>query len=401
MRALGVAATTPLPPAFLVFTLAALADCSPGTDPPDQDADTIVTDGDGDTDVDADADGDGAVDPICDTQPIEITTEPPRVMLLLDQSASMIESSWGSHSHWTAVRDGLQALLEDPHHRRTFFGLDPFPDGAPEYLERCDDECCRQPDCMMLDQERCDALRATCERSCAVELPPWVMLAPAETSGPQILDYVNQPIVPTAFGKTPIAAQLRWYAQDRSALLPELYRGDGTAYLMVLSDGKDTCAVDEEGGEATVSEIEASLRQVTAELLATWGIRTFAIGFGDTDGDMSRELDAIAENGGTAFDDFFPITSDVALVEAFDQISTSIVSCTYDVAEPVDSADPTAVNFYFDGEVVGYDVACRSGWRWVDEASLRIEFCGTACDRLKAGSVLRIEARFGCETVVW
>jgi hypothetical protein len=405
VRAPAVAAAALVAQALLAWAMAGLVACSPRNRPPapDHDADAPITDGDGDIDADGDvdADADGRDEPICDTQPIEITTEPPRVMILLDQSSSMIESSWGSHSHWTSVQDGLRALFEDARHRRTYFGLDPFPDGTAEYLERCDDECCREPACMMADQERCDALRATCERSCAVDLPPWVTLAPAETSGPLILDYVNQPVVPTAFGKTPIVEQLRWYARDNSALLPELYRRDGTAYLMLLSDGEDTCEVADGGAPATVSEIAAALREVTAELLATWGIRTFAIGFGDTEGDMSRELDAIAGAGGTAFDDFFPITSDVALVEAFDAISTSIVSCTYRVEEPGESADPTAVNFYLDGAVVGYDEACEAGWRWVDQASLQIEFCGAACDRLTSGEAERIEARFGCETVVW
>lgn len=409
MRGPGGEAATVFTRTLLACALLGLAGCSPRIVSPDRDADGPITDGDGDIDadgdidgdVDADADGDGQEQPICDTQPIEVTTEPPRVMILLDQSASMIESSWGSHSHWTAVQDGLRALLADARHQRTLFGLDPFPDGSPEYLERCDDECCREPSCMMAEQDRCDALRATCERSCAVDLPPWVMLAPAETSGDQILDYVDQPLVPTAFGKTPIVEQLRWYAQDRSALLPELYRNDGTAYLMLLSDGEDTCEEGVDGAEPTVTEIASSLRQVTAELLETWGIRTFAIGFGDTEGDMVRELDAVAEAGGTAFDDFFPITSDTHLAEAFDEISTSIVTCVYTVAEPDESADPSAVNFYFDGDVVGYDESCETGWRWVDREGLQIEFCGAACDRLKSGAALRIEARFGCETVVW
>jgi hypothetical protein len=88
------------------------------------------------------------------------------------------------------------------------------------------------------------------------------------------------------------------------------------------------------------------------------------------------------------------------MVEAFDSISSSIVSCIYDVREPSATADPGLVNFYFDGEVVGYDPACTDGWRWTDDTHLQVEFCGAACEQLEDGEVELIQARFGCATIL-
>jgi hypothetical protein len=232
-----------------------------------------------------------------------------------------------------------------------------------------------------------------------VDLPPVVPIARAEDTATPISDWLAQEIVPSTCGLTPLTEQLRYYASGHEADVPELYEAAGNSYLVFVSDGADTCEGDSENPD--VSAIVAEIGRLTRQIRDTHGIRSFAIGFGDTSGDMAAELNAIAENGGTEFTSFFPINDESALVEALDRIRTSVVSCTYDIDEPDATADPTAVNFYFDGDVVGMDDTCTNGWRWEDDGHGRVQFCGRSCERIRNGEVATIEARFGCSTVIW
>jgi hypothetical protein len=289
--------------------------------------------------------------------------------------------------------------MGDPRVSDFSFGLDPFPDGDLEYLERCHDECCQDPVCIMSQPARCMNMSMGCGRGCAVDLPPFVPLGTPSVAAAPIIDYVNLEWVPTTFGMTPIVEQLRYYLTDRSAEMPDFYANDGTAYLVVISDGADTC---EDGAEdPDVAMIVANLTDVTSRLVSERGIRTIAIGFGDTSGDMARQLNAIAAAGGSDFRSFFSITTDGGLAEAFARISTAIISCEYAIDDVDATADPEAVNFYFDSEPIGYDPTCAAGWRWTDENRDRVEFCGAQCEMLKSGEVSEVEARFGCATILW
>jgi hypothetical protein len=366
----------------------------------DGDADTDADgDGDGDSDTDSDLDDDFDLDfdDVCDSQEFEIAMEPVRVMILLDESSSMGSAlPWLPGSdHWDEATAGLQHLLEDRVSRNFYFGLDAFPDGTTTYFEGCYLPCCPltcpfNPTCL--------GLMVSCNRGCSVDLPPIVTMDRAALSGPQIIDYMGLTYLPGTFTSTPLLRQMQYYQADHSAEMADFYSGDGKSYLVVVSDGEDTCDVSE---GTDIDAYIAQLGTVTADVLATRGIRSFAIGFGDTSGTMAEELNAIASNGGTPFTEFFPITADGALVAALDAISSEIVSCVYDIEEPDATADPDSVNFYFDGVVVGYDDACVNGWRWTDATHLQVEFCGATCDQLSTGVVERIEARFGCDTIVW
>jgi hypothetical protein len=314
---------------------------------------------------------------------------------VLDQSSSMGDDTpWGGGgtSSWEEATTGLQHMLEDPRNVDFYFGLDAFPDGTLEYFEEC---YCADPfDTNCLMDHAFD-----CTRQCEVDLPPYVPIDRTAVSSDAILEYMGHEFLPGTFTNTPLLRQMRWYDSDRSAELPELYANDGASYLLLVSDGDDTCDGEEDPGP-----VISGLADATAHLRDTYGIKSIAIGFGDTSGAMADELNAIAENGGTVFTEFFSITEAGALQAALDEISSTIVSCIYDIEEPNATADPAQVNFYFDDEVVGYDEDCVDGWRWTAASTPdnpQIEFCGTTCERLSAGEVTEIEARFGCATELW
>jgi hypothetical protein len=168
------------------------------------------------------------------------------------------------------------------------------------------------------------------------------------------------------------------------------------SYLLIVSDGADLCGVNcTIWGAANASQ----LAEKTSELL-DYGIQTFVIGFGS--GVDDDQLDAIAENGGTAFTEYLYADDQASLEGALEAIAASVVSCIYNVDEPDAQADPDNVNFFFDGEIVYYDEDCAAGegWTWVDEDHTQVEFCDEACQQLQDGDVDEISAVFGCPTEV-
>jgi hypothetical protein len=326
-------------------------------------------------------------------------------MILLDQSSSMGTGiDWGQTSHWKEAAAGLEHLLNDERNRGFFFGLDPFPDATLEYLERCNDPCCMDPLCLLTPANalRCLNLTASCGRACTTDLPPIVPLGRTPESGPEIIQYMNYSFLPDSNGLTPLIDQLRYYLEDRRHEMPEFYSGDGSSYLLIVSDGAESCQTT--GAEGEAEAIAQEIGDVTAQILERHGVMSFAIGFGDTTGTMADQLNAIAENGGTLFQSFFPVSEEGALQEAFDKIAATIVSCVYDIGEPSAAADPDRVNFFFDGQPVGHDPTCMDGWNWTAESTPerpQVEFCGPSCERLMDGLVSQIGAEFGCSTFVW
>jgi hypothetical protein len=178
---------------------------------------------------------------------------------------------------------------------------------------------------------------------------------------------------------------------------------------MVVSDGADSCGTDcanppvdaDDPKDDTEPE---DMEQITSDLLSL-GIKTFAVGFGSNvagSGVSQEQLNAIAENGGTPFTEYFQAEDPEDLENAFDQIAAAVIPCTFEIDDPDPSADPDKVNFYFDGEVVGYDEDCANGegWTWVDAEHTEVEFCDAACTQLRTTGVDLVSATFGCPTII-
>jgi hypothetical protein len=141
------------------------------------------------------------------------------------------------------------------------------------------------------------------------------------------------------------------------------------------------------------------------------GVKTFVIGFGS--GADPTQLNVIASNGGTEYDQYIEATDGNALQAAFEGIASAVVSCEFEVdwssLEPGTSTDPSLVNFYClenendpisEDNIVFFDEGCANGggWDWLDDDT--VIFCEDACDMLKSGACAKIVATFGCESVV-
>jgi hypothetical protein len=187
------------------------------------------------------------------------------------------------------------------------------------------------------------------------------------------------------------------------AYAPIFSRGDMDSYLVIISDGKDVCGpppgfLDINGGASS-----QEMADITSSLLNQTGIMTMAIGFG-TEADP-EQLNAVASNGGTPYDTFFPANDRAELEAVFNEIASFALTCEFSIDPAQTSAvtiDKNKVNFYFDGNVVGKNDGCATGvgWTWTDATQSAVEFCGQSCAAIKDGSVQDISATFGCDTEV-
>lgn len=310
---------------------------------------------------------------VCAEAEFSISRETVRLMLLLDQSSSMMGSKWSQ------ATDALEALLVNPAFYDMHFGLDAFPDGYPGFWSDCGTLCLRCPD-----------------DECGTLAPPQVAVAPQYISATPIINHMNDSSYPQFCTFTPLVDAMEYYDTGPGATdAPEMYLDDGDNYLVVISDGEDEGCFS---GDPT-----SALATHTTNIHDDHGIKSFAIGFGSTSGTMAAELNAIASNGGTAFTTFLPAEDGAALEAALDSIASTVITCTYTLDDPGPSADPTKVNFYIDGVVVPMDEDCTedsgSGWHWIEEYTV-VEFCGDICDAIKSGEFETISATWGCPTIL-
>ena len=332
----------------------------------DTDSDTD-SDGDSDSDIDGDSDADSDV---CDAEDIPIQAMPVRLMILVDMSGSMYPGysdetgEWDDPSNpgrWSIARKSLIFIFDNFGDADIEFGLDFFPNRADHW------------DCYVGDDVFAD-------------------VAPGRaTTLPALLPPDDAPE-----GNTPLYCAMDNFLD--SSYAPYFANVEAESYMLLISDGTDTCDKDCPHGQEDWPSVTATdLGNKSAELLAK-GIKTIAIGFGggvDTD-----QLDAIAQNGGTQFDEYIPVDNQTALEEALSQVTSSLATCVYDVGEPDPTADPNHVNFYIDGKPIPKDADCNknTGWSWVNDGHTIVRFCETACNALQNSEESKITVQWGCPT---
>jgi hypothetical protein len=299
---------------------------------------------DADADSDTDSDGDADSDAVCDTEEFSIYHEPARVMILQDDSSSMTGENWNS------AKNAIATLLDNFGGGSIEFGLDAYPDPGIG--------------------------------SCQTTAPVLVdCAAGTETSINDEMSSIS-PIL-----STPLYDALYGFIDPDYA--PGCTATALDKYIVLVADGEDSCSSPPTADFITVTQTLVDL-----------GIKVIVVGFNvNMDAAM---LTAIAENGGTDFTDFLLATNETELIDAFNTIGSTVVTCIFTIAEPDELADPDEVNFYFDGVIVPYDEDCSSGtgWRWVDDEHTQVEFCPDSCQQLKDLEVEEVYATFGCDTVI-
>ncbi|HEU5055447.1 MAG TPA: VWA domain-containing protein [Kofleriaceae bacterium] len=338
-------------------------DCGPGAYCPDGTCAPNETGGPCDGDGNCPA-GDTCIDGFCGCEGEAFAAEPvvPNVMIVLDKSGSMTEDLDGDcprldnsgdcvyppdsgtqdnpafdgpPDKWQVATDAMSQILTS-HGPKVRFGLVTFATGS-----MCGTGGVRVP------------------------------IGPStETEIQTFIDGVN-PI-----GATPIGATLNALVGN-----PGLDDTNHTNYVLLVTDGQDTC-----GGNA--SGAARNLFQQTPS------VKTFVVGFGG--GVDAGELNDTAVQGGTARPGptkYYQADNAAELQAALDSILGSVLSCQYQLDQvPEDLAD---LYVYADGTLVDRDPSQSEGWDY-DPASGTITFYGQVCRDLQNGTITDLNIVYGC-----
>ena len=211
---------------------------------------------------------------------------------------------------------------------------------------------------------------------------------------------INGTLQGTALSQsTPLLLAMENFTQPGYA--PTFLDGTGGSYLVIVSDGADSCGADGQfqgggggGGSATPEQLGA----LTTNLRNLFGIRTIVIGFGE--GAEPSQLNAIAQAGGTSFNTYLEAGNGDELTSALNDIAEKVVtSCEFQVGSfDNPDIDYDWVLVFLDGEKIGRDDGCKKGdgWSWTSDAHTSIEFCSALCAQLESGEFDNIEVSLAC-----
>lgn len=163
------------------------------------------------------------------------------------------------------------------------------------------------------------------------------------------------------------------------------------AYVVLVTDGIQS--PDCSAGGSNSGTLQA------VKDLAANGIGTFVIGFGS--GVDEPLLEAAAQAGGHARVNgthrYFDAVDQTSLEAALQAIGGATLSCDLKLAAPLPGGTAEDVYVFFDGAVppIARDGAHANGWDY-DPAAQTIHFYGSACERLRSGSVRKQSLVIGC-----
>jgi len=338
----------------------------------------------------------------------EITFEPqiPNVVLLIDQSGSMIadsnledgvsdatdagtyptagEDDCGNRNwRWNVVRN---VLVDDnygvvpPLQDKVRFGLALYSSAAsaattcPELTEVALSFDNHTP---MKDQFECstvkthtptrESLTATAEA-----------LAAMDVDGPKV--------IVLATDGAPDTCECRDWDDDYGA---ELEAGE-----TVCDDGDARNDVTIDGMEFNTAQAEQyRVAQEAARIHSELGITVEVINVGPAN--LKGHLDSVAEQGGAVSGESIAGTSPQALTDAFETIIDGVRSCAVDLNGNVADGKANTGTVKLDGVTLGLDDA--DGWRLNNPS--QIELLGDACETIKTGDH-DLDIDFPCDSFV-
>ncbi|MBN2718048.1 MAG: hypothetical protein JXX14_19540 [Deltaproteobacteria bacterium] len=291
----------------------------------------------------------------CESISSDVSQVETRVMLLEDKSRSMNENN-----KWSLSIDAITEMVTN-YDSEISFGLDLFSRATSNDGEMC-----------------------TVGNSVVHDVAP--------NNGGTIINELSR-WEPSA--ATPLLLAMRNYTS--AAYAPVFLNGSAGSYLVIISDGMDTCSADGQFRQ-DVGASAAELAAVTTQLLNEHGIRTIVIGFGQ--GIDPAQLNAIAAAGGTVFSTYLQADDGEQLKAALAQIAeTVVVSCEFQVGTFQNpDIDYDWVLVYLDGQQIARDDDCKNGdgWTWTSAAHTTIRFCSRQCTSLEAGEIGNIGVRLAC-----
>jgi hypothetical protein len=291
----------------------------------------------------------------CGQSVFQITALPPNVMILLDRSGSM-DNDAGGDTRWNvAVKaiDMLTLSFDD----KIRFGLDTFSSCLPG---GCSAGSIIVPIAAMNGGAIRDFLATTVDQrsSDGQQL----------TSAGKIKYLCDSGDPETSTGKSLTALAGEPTLQDASR----------TNAIILLTDGEESKeCVDGCNGSCGAAKL----------LAQSPSVKTYAIGLGVN----TSAIDAIAKAGGT--DHAIGASNQAELAGAFTTTAAAVASCDYTLDKAPPDADKLYVFFNKDPTVLPRDGA--DGWSY-DTATRRLQFVGSACASLQAGTITHVDVVYGC-----
>lgn len=307
---------------------------------------------------------------VCPDWDINIQLNPSRIMVLQDISSSMREG--GDPNKWEQAQSALISLMGSyGNNNWLHFGFDVFPDA----------------------------------RDCHAEMP--VVIDSAPYNGRNIFDLLG---LVELSQSTPLFMAMGNFLDPNYA--PVFSDKTYPSYLIIVSDGKDTCgnqpahSPDEAFG-ANAAQLGYRARTLRDE----HEIYTMAIGFGDAAD--PEQLNAIAQNGGTDFNQMIQAKDRNELEEVFARLAAYTINCEFTIdltAELEGSALQllwSKSSFFMNGQPLEKSPGCASasGWDWAGETNVSnktatLVFCPDTCDDIMNSDETDISAQFECAPVI-
>ena len=315
--------------------------------------------------------------PTCETTTAVAANVPPKVMLVLDKSRSMVLNSWDDDgdaatpevTRWSSLH-GTVDTITGQYEQGMSLGLSLFP-----------------------SSEATSDYDLACLTSDTPEVASGLGNAAAILAAiPAAEDMDLHGATPAAAGIVAALAHL------------ETLAGAQPAAMILVTDGAANCGLDATTTSALFGEYDEDLPLIVADAYERAGIPTYVIGIDIQEESQSpftnprEKLDEVAQLGGVAQAGevgFYDATNADALTAALDDIAAS-VSCSVELGEAPSGPDELVVSI--NGEPLERLDSCDEGEGWIYadvEGDLRnIEMCNAACDALlDAGE---IEAEFLC-----
>jgi len=298
---------------------------------------------------------------VCETVTANLEQVATRVMILLDRSESMDDDN-----KWELALSAIDSMVTE-FDERIAFGLDVFSASAgSDRWSRRDTTMCDVGDSAVLDVE--------------------------SNNGNEILGALNTFSPGQA---TPLLLAMTNYSDPQYS--PQFMASKGDSYLVIISDGMDTCGSDgsfDRGGGASAEQLSEMAAQINRESK----VKTIVIGFGE--GADPEQLDAIAQSGGAQFTEHFDAGDGDELTAALDSIAEAVVvSCQFEIGQ-IDESELNLdlVNVFFDDTAIPRDIDCErnAGWTWTGSDRRTIKFCQAACDQIKANDANDFRLEIAC-----
>lgn len=182
---------------------------------------------------------------------------------------------------------------------------------------------------------------------------------------------------------------------------------EGSRYVLLITDGAPNCNGELDTGSCLCGAANPPCtnpkhcidddRTVKAiEDLAAAGIRTYVVGYDTTS--WEDILNRMAVAGDTGNSTYFPVKDETSLETALTKIGSSLVTCTFELSAAPDN--PQYVGVTIDGQAVLHESkhpdGTGNGYRIGGPDNRLVELVGSTCEQLKDGKVHDVVVRREC-----